>query len=222
MAPRKPLLPLEPIPDTEGVYRARRGAAAMAAIRLRDGGLALYSPVSGLSADTIKRIEDLGGIAALIAPNHFHHLALTEYLEAFPDVPIYAPAGAHKRLEKQTGLTFLNIEHLASDLPEPVRLHHPPGLKAQEVWMAYETDGAACLIVCDAFGAPAKDDGLPPCEASPRGGFKTMCLRDADVYRDWAKPLFEQINLKHLLPCHGARVTGKGLSAHLSNCLEAL
>ncbi|MEO1110149.1 MAG: hypothetical protein AAFX90_19725 [Pseudomonadota bacterium] len=222
MPPRKPLLPLEPIPDMEGVYRARRGAAAMAAIKLRDGGLALYSPVTGLTPGAIERMTALGGVSAIIAPNHFHHLALTEYLEAFPGLPLYAPIGAHRRLEKQTSFSFEDVQDLMPALPDGVRLHQPQGLKAQEVWVEVLTGAEAGLIVCDAFGAPAKEDGLPPSEASPRGSFKTMCLKDAEVYCDWAKPLFARIELTHLLPCHGARVTGKGLSAHLSKSLEAL
>lgn len=126
------------------------------------------------------------------------------------------------RLEKQTGLTFRNVEDLALAMPVGVRLHLPPGLKAQEAWIEATTDAATCLIVCDAFGAPYKDDGLPTSEVSARGAFKTMCLKDADVYRDWARRFFEKTNLTHLLPCHGARVTGKGMSAHLSQSLEAL
>lgn len=82
MPTRKPLLPLEPVPDAQGVFHARRAAAA---IKLNESGLALYSPVTGLNPDAIAHIKALGDLAAMIAPNHFYHLALKEYLEVFPD-----------------------------------------------------------------------------------------------------------------------------------------
>ena len=222
MPPRKPLLPLEPVPELIGVHRARRGAAAMAAFALREGGLAVYSPVTGLTPETIARMENLGGVRALIAPSHFHHLGLKEYLEAFPDASLFAPEAGHARLHKQTGLSFNDVAALSTALSDGVEFHLPPGLKAQEVWVQARHAEQSVLAVCDAFGASAKEDGLPPSEASTRGAFKTMCLKDAELYRSWALEYFAQINITHLLPCHGARVTGPGLSQHLMTSLEDL
>ncbi|MEO0689713.1 MAG: hypothetical protein AAFY51_05355 [Pseudomonadota bacterium] len=222
MPSKKPLLPLEPVPDLPDVFRARRGASAMAAIRLRDGRLALYSPVKDLSHEAVERISSMGGAAVLIAPSHFHHLGQREYLEAFPGASIYAPLAAHPRLKKQTGLDFLDVMELVRALPEAVRFHVPPGLKAEELWLEVSSGDNVGLQVCDAFGAPAKEDGLPVEHAAVRGAFRTMCLKDAAVFREWAQDYFGTIELTHLLPCHGARVSGPGLSAHLSQTLESL
>ncbi|HZL21383.1 MAG TPA: hypothetical protein VFG23_26855 [Polyangia bacterium] len=69
----------------------------MAVVRLEDGRLWLWSPVrldDGLRRD----ISDLGRPTYAVTPNKLHHLALRQWVDAFPELSLYAPPGlARKR-----------------------------------------------------------------------------------------------------------------------------
>lgn len=69
----------------------------MAVIRLDDGGLLLWSPVT-LSAALLAQVEELGTVRHIVAPNHLHHLSLPDWISAFPDAQVHgAPGLAAKR-----------------------------------------------------------------------------------------------------------------------------
>ena len=74
----------------------------MAVLRLKNGDLALWSPVA---LDTALRahIETLGTIRYLIAPNSLHHIFLADWHRAFPDAAVFAPPGLR---EKRSDITF--------------------------------------------------------------------------------------------------------------------
>jgi len=74
----------------------------MAVIRLRNGTLAVWSPVA-LSEPLQAQVAKLGDVAHLIAPNHLHHLALTEWLAAFPDAVAHP---APRLRAKRPDITF--------------------------------------------------------------------------------------------------------------------
>lgn len=64
----------------------------MTVMRLSDGRLILHSPVK-LDAKLRENLEALGRPAFIIAPNRFHHLFVTDYQLAFPDVHLYLAPG---------------------------------------------------------------------------------------------------------------------------------
>ncbi len=69
----------------------------MCLIELGDGSLAVWSPVA-LTDALAKQVSELGKVRALIAPNHLHHLALSEWVTAFPEAELFgAPGLAAKR-----------------------------------------------------------------------------------------------------------------------------
>jgi hypothetical protein len=69
----------------------------MTVIRLKDGRILLHSPVP-IEQDLLSAVENLGQVAALIAPNLFHHQFLTEWRSAFPEAKAFcAPGLAAKR-----------------------------------------------------------------------------------------------------------------------------
>ncbi|WP_375429193.1 DUF4336 domain-containing protein [uncultured Sphingomonas sp.] len=68
----------------------------MAAIRLDDGTLFIWSPVA--LSDTLRAaIDALGEVRWLIAPNTLHHLFLAEWQRAYPQATLYAPSDLRKR-----------------------------------------------------------------------------------------------------------------------------
>jgi hypothetical protein len=70
--------------------------ATMAVLKLDDGGLLLYSPVS-MTAERRAALEALGAVAHLYAPNLFHHRWLGEWAAAYPSAKVHAPRGLAKK-----------------------------------------------------------------------------------------------------------------------------
>jgi len=84
----------------------------MAVIRLRDGGLFVWSPIE-LQEDLAKEVESLGPVRDLVAPNALHHLSLAQWAERFPGARLHAAPDLAK---KRPDLTF---ETELSDRPDP-------------------------------------------------------------------------------------------------------
>ncbi len=95
-------MPLQPIAD--GLWCANshfdtslfRGSVRMSVIA-GDGGLVLYSPVA-LDGGERREIAALGPVAAIVAPNTFHHRFLRPATEAFPSARVFVPEGLEAKI----------------------------------------------------------------------------------------------------------------------------
>ncbi|QGM96735.1 DUF4336 domain-containing protein [Methylocystis parvus] len=74
----------------------------MAIIRLSDGNLFIWSPIA-LSDDLRTKVDALGKVRHLVAPNSLHHLFLDDWRCAYDDAKLYAPPGLR---EKRRDLRF--------------------------------------------------------------------------------------------------------------------
>ncbi|MBL3571787.1 hypothetical protein BV509_07240 [Rhodovulum sulfidophilum] len=90
----------------------------MCVVRLPSGGLWLHSPVRP-DEDLIARIEALGPVAHLVAPNALHYAFLPAWAARFPEAAVHAAPGAAERAARH-GLGF----------PD----HAPLGPRAPEAW----------------------------------------------------------------------------------------
>ncbi len=68
----------------------------MTIIRLKSGDLFLHSPIH-LTNDIQNKLNTLGKVTYVIAPNKFHHLYIGAYYTAFPDAEMYAVPGLDKK-----------------------------------------------------------------------------------------------------------------------------
>jgi len=69
----------------------------MAVVRLRDGGLWIWTPVA-LDEALAGAVEALGPVRHLVAPNKLHHLFLPDWVERYPEAALHAaPCLAAKR-----------------------------------------------------------------------------------------------------------------------------
>lgn len=69
----------------------------MTVVRLKDRRILVHSPVS-IEPGLRSEVENLGQVAALIAPNLFHHQFLSEWRSAFPEAKAFCVPGlAEKR-----------------------------------------------------------------------------------------------------------------------------
>ena len=73
----------------------------MTIVRLTDGGLWLHSPVRA-DEDLVVAVEGLGPVRHIVAPNKFHHLFVSDWVEAFP----YATTWAGPQLRERVELHF--------------------------------------------------------------------------------------------------------------------
>jgi pimeloyl-ACP methyl ester carboxylesterase len=69
----------------------------MTVIRLHDGALWLHSPVC-LTDDLAARLDALGPVGAIIAPNGFHTSHTQAWAERCPDAQVFAPRAAFGKI----------------------------------------------------------------------------------------------------------------------------
>src|SRR3977135_3479123 len=84
----------------------------MAVIRLSDGGLFIWSPIS-LTDILRAEVDALGQVRHIIAPNSLHHLFLPEWKRAFPGAKVYAPPGLRKKRK------YIAFDADLGDAPNP-------------------------------------------------------------------------------------------------------
>ncbi len=68
----------------------------MAAIKLSDGHLFIWSPIR-LTDALRAEVDALGQVRHVVAPNSLHHLFLPEWKSAYPAAKVYAPPGLRKK-----------------------------------------------------------------------------------------------------------------------------
>lgn len=87
--------------------------ARMTVVRLADGRLLLHSPIKP-SPEVVDGVRALGDVAALVAPNRFHHLFAASWFEFFPAAKLYVAPGL------ETKRSDLPAAGVLSDSPEPL------------------------------------------------------------------------------------------------------
>jgi len=118
----KQLSEFKKIAGLKDVFATENGVLRCSAVRLKTGGLCLFSPVLGLSDHASASLAGLGEVEFLLAPNFYHNKGLKEYQQAFPKASLCAPSQAHSRLKKITGFQFADLEALQAVLPDNMHL----------------------------------------------------------------------------------------------------
>jgi hypothetical protein len=83
----------------------------MAAIRLADGSLFVWSPIA-LSNALKREVDALGPVRFLVSPNRLHHLFLGQWKTAYPEARLYASPGLRKKRKD------LSFDGELGDVPE--------------------------------------------------------------------------------------------------------
>lgn len=210
-----------PLEGFSGLHCAVRGELRCTAIRLRTGGLCLFSPVQGLGEKAIASLEPLGGVEVLLAPNHYHNKGLREYAEAFPHAWICASNAAAPRLAKLTRLRIEGLDKLRTLLSKKSKLVSPDGLKTGEVWLSMRGADSSAWVVVDAFcgsGGNMKTIAAAPDLLStfPRYG-----VADRSAYRQWLERQIEVDDPSVIVPCHGAVIRSRRLPFAIRRLMES-
>jgi hypothetical protein len=70
----------------------------MTAVRLRDGGLLVHSPIA-MTTSLKAEVDAIGPVRHIVAPNRYHHLYAGEWKDAYPGALLHAAVGLAKRRE---------------------------------------------------------------------------------------------------------------------------
>lgn len=217
----KVLSAFAPIPHHSGIWSAQKGTLRCTALRLSDGSLCLYSPVLGLGEDAKSSLAELGEIAYLFAPNHYHHKGLREYSQAFPEAKLVCSERARSRLEKQTGLWFEGLRLLERLLPQGCKFAEPEGLKTGEVWLIAESEPGRIWAVCDSFKGPSGKVGHVAQTVEMVGTFPSYGIKDRESYASWLDAQASADEPSMIVPCHGSMVRSENLAVEVVALLQS-
>jgi hypothetical protein len=73
----------------------------MTVVRLADGGLLIHSPI-GLTRALRQRLDAIGPVRNVLAPNFDHYLFVEHFRTAYPDAQFYAAPGVAEKLRSVT------------------------------------------------------------------------------------------------------------------------
>lgn len=195
-------------------HRANNGwSMRTTAVVLKDGSLALVTPTRGMGDEAHAALATLGAPAVLLAPNHFHHLGLSEHLRRYPDATVVASKRAAPRLGRKTGLEIAPLSALEQRLPAGVTLLEPPALRTGEVWLRAETPrGIAWMVTDGFFHCPDTPSGMFGVGCMLTGTtpglrlgrtFTLLAVENPRPYRDWLLSQLDRDRPRILIPAHG-------------------
>lgn len=201
-----------------------------AALRLRDGTALIYSPTRLLPPGAHEALLAVGRPAILLAPNHYHHLGLSEFRERYPGARCVCSEIARPRLARQGPHVFEPLGALAALLPDEARLLEPPGTRNGEVWLEVDTADGPVWVVCDAFfNVPRHPRGaiglfcrLTGTTPGLRIGatWKWLALRDRARYAAWVLERLRDRPPAGLIVSHGVAAGGPELAARMIDLVE--
>lgn len=210
-----------------GVFRFEKLAGDgwslnMLAVKLPDNGLLLYSP-AWLGPGTFEAVDALGEVRALVAPNHFHHVALPRYRKQYPKAHAVASHGALPRLEKKGHDGLSPLSEIAGQLPPDAHFIVPEGTKTGETWLSLPGEKGRTWLVCDAWfhvtrpltglkGALLRALQIGP-GLSVGKTFRWLAMRDRGAYVASARAALEKDKPAIIMPSHGEPLQGEGGAA---------
>ncbi|MEI7932432.1 MAG: DUF4336 domain-containing protein, partial [Alphaproteobacteria bacterium] len=94
--------------DSHFMTMGRKGSVRMSIVQTASG-LLLYSPVA-LTGAHLEQIARLGRVAAIIAPNLYHHLYLRACSALYPEADVYVPEGLTEKIGPLDGASIIDAE----------------------------------------------------------------------------------------------------------------
>jgi hypothetical protein len=198
----------------------------MVALRLDNGKLLVYSPLPLKKDEDFRKLDELGEVAVILAPNIYHNLGIKPFRERYPALQLVAAPSAIPRLQKVTGEKFSTPDSIAALLPADAAVVEPHGLKNGELWISLRgPQREGILVVGDAFfniSAPKGKIFHTLLRLTGAGfGFRVshvfhmFGMDDRAAYRAWLDQLVKFLRPKVLIPCHGAILRSETLGAEL-------
>lgn len=201
------------------------------AFRLTDGGWAVVSPIAAASDESLAALAAEGPVRFLLAPNHYHHLGIPRWKDAFPEVVVVAAEGARPRVAAEAGVTVDGFDRLQPHLGEGTAVWSPDGTKTGEAWVRTPTPSGPAWIVGDAWfhldRLPNTLNGWIGWLSGMGTGlqlgptFRYACLSDPAGYHAWLRQRLAEDPPRVLVPSHGEVLTDADLAARLGALARA-
>ena len=129
----------------------------MTVVRVSDGRLVVHNAMA-LDEDSMRRLEAWGKPSVMLVPSAIHRLDARAYKQRYPDMTVYAPAGARQAVSDVVALDGA-FEDFAP-LPE-LRLETLSGVASAEGAMVVKSSDGTTVVLNDAlFNMDKKKDLL--------------------------------------------------------------
>jgi hypothetical protein len=197
------LLKMPPMGDVE-----RR----MTAVRLRDGGLVVYSAIALHEAE-MSALEAFGTPSYLIVPNDIHRMDAKVWKDRYPAIQVITPAGARERVQDVVPVDATDVS-----FGDPaVQYVTVPGTGEREAALVIETQSGTTLVLNDlifnlanrpgfsgwlfkTIGMTGDEPHLPPV-------IKLRQVKDEEALRAQLERWAELPNLRRVVVSHGNIIT---------------
>ena len=186
-----------------------------------DDTLVVHSAIAMNDAE-MKAIEKLGNLAFLIVPNGWHRLDAVKYKRRYPQLKVFAPAGAKERVGK-----IMRVDGVYEDFPndDVVKLETLPGIGEAEGVMTVRSGDGTTLVLNDVmFNMDTKKDfpawfftTLMGSAPGPRISrlIKVLMVKNRTDLRAALERLANTPNLQRLVVAHEKIATGSDAAAAL-------
>lgn len=221
----------EPVAGVPGLWSIERldrhgWSLRSTALVLRDGSTLVVSPMRRLGDPAHDTLRSLGRTAFALAPNHYHWLGLSEFVERHDRAVVVASDTARVRLAKKSPLAMRSLDALREVLPDGVEIVEPRSLRNGETWLSIPCEGGRAWVVSDAFfNVPVAPRGfvgwmLRAMQITPglKVGktFRWVGVRDRRDYVAWLEERLERDRPVVLVPGHGEVLTSPDAAAMLN------
>ena len=116
----------------------------MTVVRLRDGGLVVYSAIA-LDEPQMAKLDSLGRMAWLVVPGDDHRLDAKPWLQRYPTMHVAAPAGAREK-----ALEVVPVESTSPDFGDTnVQWVSVPGTREHEAALVVRGAKGTTIVVND-------------------------------------------------------------------------
>jgi len=200
----------------------------MVIVRLADGRLVIHNGIA-LKEPSMREIEAWGTPAFLIVPNGGHRLDAPAYKKRYPNVKVFAPAGARARVEE-----VVPVDGTYDQFPadETVRLEMLHGVRDSEGAMIVRSGDGVTLVLNDAvFNMDRKRDPLGFFFTTLLGSApgprvsrlaKLAFIKDKKALRNDLERLAETPGLERLVVAHEKVASGPAARDALRKACEYL
>lgn len=177
----------------------------MSVARRADGKLVIHNPIA-LNDDEMKELEAFGRPAFLIVPNSFHRQDSVIYKQRYPDLAVFCPTAARKRVAELVPVQG-NLDELP---PDPVvEVCHLHGVKQTEGVLRVNSRTGTDLVFNDTLLNMPPTGGMKALFLSPTGTLSVprfmrwFMMKSGAELKQHLEDLAQLPNLRHIVPGHG-------------------
>ena len=180
----------------------------MTVVRLRGGGLLIWSAVS-LDAAGMVRLEAYGRPEFLVVPSDHHRHDAAAWKARYPELKVVAPAGAREKIAETVA-----VDTTTPDFGDPdVRFAPVPGTRDSEAALTVHRPSGTTLVVNDIVGNIRHAAGfggwllrlmgLAGDEAQVPKAVALMIVKDKAALREQLLRWADTSDLKRIVVSHG-------------------